>query len=65
LIKKILTNLYSRFLADNTKVIYGGSVDSKNASDYIKESQMQGLLVGGASLEAEEFVKIGEAISNL
>jgi len=65
LIKKILTNLYSRFLADNTKVIYGGSVDSKNASDYIKESQMQGLLVGGASLEAEEFVKIVEAISNL
>jgi len=52
-------------LADNTKVIYGGSVDSKNASDYIKESQMQGLLVGGASLEAEEFVKIVEEVNKI
>lgn len=65
LIKKILTGLYGRFLADKVAIIYGGSVDSKNAADYIKESQTQGLLVGGASLEAEEFIKIVEAVNNI
>lgn len=65
LIKKILTALYSRFIAENTPVLYGGSVDSKNATMYIKEAKMQGLLVGGASLEAEEFVKIGEAVNSI
>jgi len=33
-------------------------VNSENASRYIKEAGMQGLLVGGASLNAEEFTKI-------
>jgi len=65
LIKKILTSLYSRFIADNTRIIYGGSVDAKNAAWYIKESQMNGCLVGGASLEAEEFIKIVAAVNNV
>ncbi len=62
-IKKILTKLYSRFLADRTPVIYGGSVNAKNAVDYILKSQMQGLLVGGASLKSEEFSKIIQSVS--
>jgi len=57
-IKRILTKLYSRFLAEKTPVLYGGSVEAKNALDYIKIANMDGLLVGGASLEVEEFIKI-------
>jgi len=57
-IRRILTKLYSRFLADKTSVLYGGSVDARNAADYIKKARMNGLLVGGASLEAEEFIQI-------
>lgn len=64
-IKKILTELYGRFLAEKVRIIYGGSVDSSNVDGYIKESQMQGALVGGASLEAEEFLKLVEAVNNL
>jgi len=64
-IRKILTEIYGNFLAQKAVVIYGGSVDAGNGPSYIKQSQMAGLLVGGASLEAEEFVKIGEAINNL
>jgi len=45
------------FLKDR-KVLYGGSVNSKNASSYIKEAQMDGLLIGGSSLDSEEFNKI-------
>lgn len=46
----------------NTKILYGGSVNSKNARDYIKVA-FDGLLVGGASLNAKEFVKIAKSVS--
>jgi len=38
--------------------LYGGSVVSENAIDYIIEAGFQGLLVGGASLKAREFLQI-------
>jgi triosephosphate isomerase len=40
------------------KILYGGSVNSANAAGYIKEAGFQGLLVGGASLVAEEFIRL-------
>ncbi len=58
LIRKIIFKLYNRELADNIKIIYGGSVNSKNSGEYIKNAGVNGLLVGGASLNAEEFIKI-------
>jgi triosephosphate isomerase len=64
-IKKIITGLYGRYLADKIPIIYGGSVDAKNAASYISEARMQGVLVGGASLVAEEFSKIADSINNL
>lgn len=41
-----------------TPVLYGGSVNSQNARSYVKEAGFQGLLVGGASLKAKEFIDI-------
>ncbi len=60
-IRKVVSNMYSRDVADNLRVLYGGSVKADNAAAYIKEGGANGLLVGGASLNAEEFVKIVEA----
>ncbi|MCX6719520.1 MAG: triose-phosphate isomerase [Candidatus Staskawiczbacteria bacterium] len=40
------------------RILYGGSVKSDNSGDYIKIAGANGLLVGGASLKAEEFIKI-------
>ena len=57
-IRRILTNLYSRFLAEKTPILYGGSVKSQNVKDYIVQARLDGLLVGAASLDAGEFVKI-------
>ncbi|TSC53481.1 MAG: triosephosphate isomerase (TIM) [Parcubacteria group bacterium LiPW_39] len=57
-IRRLITKLYSRFLADKISLLYGGSVNVQNAANYITQAGMNGLLVGGASLEAEEFVKI-------
>jgi len=62
-IKKILTKLYSRSIAEKTKIIYGGSVTSQNAADYVKGARMDGLLVGGASLNASEFKRIISVVS--
>ena len=58
LIKKTLTNLYNRSIAERVKILYGGSVISQNAVDYIKDANMDGLLIGGSSLNASEFIKI-------
>ena len=44
-------------------VLYGGSVNSQNATDYIKMAGFQGLLVGGASLDPEEFIKLAKNVA--
>lgn len=46
-------------------VLYGGSVNSQNAVNYVKEAGFQGLLVGGASLNPKEFVAIAKNIDFL
>lgn len=51
-------NFIRKFVKPETKILYGGSVKSENSGSYIKEAKANGLLVGGASLNAEEFVKI-------
>ena len=58
LIRKIIANLYDRQTADNLSVLYGGSVTSKNALDFLDNSGMNGLLIGGASLNGSEFARI-------
>lgn len=59
-IKKILTKLYNRQTAEQVRILYGGSVDAQNAADYLKGAGMNGLLVGGASLNGSEFVRIAK-----
>lgn len=49
-------------LKKNMPVLYGGSVNSQNAKNYIKKAGFQGLLVGGASLNPKEFLKIVKSI---
>lgn len=57
-IEKFLAEIYGDDVLGKVRVIYGGSVNSKNSAGYIKEAGYNGLLVGGASLDAEEFIKI-------
>lgn len=54
--------LIRKIISKNARVLYGGSVNSKNAGGYIKEAGLQGLLVGGASLDAKEFIKIIKSV---
>jgi len=62
-IRKVIFKLYNRVVADNMSVLYGGSVEPDNAASYIKSAGANGLLVGGASLNAEDFIKIVKAVS--
>ena len=56
-IRKWLADNVSADVAENTRIIYGGSVNAKNAGDLSKEQDIDGFLVGGASLKPE-FVNI-------
>ena len=50
-------------LPKNVPILYGGSVNSQNAKNYISDAGFQGLLVGGASLDSEEFIKLVKNVS--
>lgn len=65
MIKKMLINLCDKQTADRVKIIYGGSVDSSDAVSYIKEAKMDGVLVGAASLNANEFGKIIKSVAEI
>jgi triosephosphate isomerase len=45
-------------LADRVRILYGGSVKSANITDIMDQPDVDGALVGGASIDAEEFVRI-------
>lgn len=50
--------LHSTFYMLHTRILYGGSVNSKNAENFLQYEEINGALVGGASLKSEEFKKI-------
>lgn len=54
----IIKSEAKKILAKNVKVLYGGSVDQKNAQDFLQQKNISGLLVGGASLAANKFLAI-------
>ncbi len=57
-IKKVISENFTRSAGSAVKILYGGSVDSSNAKDYLIGDSIGGLLVGGASLDIKEFLKI-------
>ncbi|MBA2768316.1 MAG: triose-phosphate isomerase [Sporichthyaceae bacterium] len=57
-IRTRLAELYSGDLADGVRILYGGSVKAANAAGIMAQADVDGALVGGASIVAEEFVGI-------
>ena len=60
-VKKILSDIYGRNQALGVRILYGGSVNPKNAEELISEGMVDGFLVGGASLQADDFTEIIKA----
>jgi triosephosphate isomerase len=60
-IRDEVADLYSKAVAEQVRILYGGSVKPDNARDFFQQPDIDGALVGGASLKAEDFIKITEA----
>jgi triosephosphate isomerase len=60
-VRSALAELYGDNIAQKIRVLYGGSVNGENAKDFFVQSEIDGALVGGASLKATEFIQITNA----
>ncbi len=58
LIRSLLSRKYGSALSETMRVLYGGSVNAANIAELISQPDIDGALVGGASLKAGEFVSI-------
>jgi triosephosphate isomerase len=57
--------MFSESFSESRPILYGGSVKPDNIEDLMREDDVDGGLVGGASLKAESFVEIISKTSNL
>jgi len=62
-IRPVLSGLFGESNAQAIRILYGGSVTAANAAEFFAQSDIDGALVGGASLKVDEFVAITKAAS--
>ena len=60
-IRKLLARMYDEKLAEGIRILYGGSVKPDNAAELMSQTDIDGVLVGGASLKADDFLAIIQA----
>ena len=60
-VRAALQDLFGEETAQEIRILYGGSVTAANAAEFFAQPDIDGALVGGASLKAEEFVAIAQA----
>ena len=65
LIRRNIAKLYDKETAQNMRILYGGSVTAANTAEFINQPEIDGALVGGASLKASEFSSIVEQTSEI
>lgn len=58
LIRQAIASFYNRDLAIRARILYGGSVNASTVKDYLDQPEINGVLVGGSSVKAFEFIKI-------
>lgn len=59
-IRKVIADKYGKSIADNTTILYGGSANGGNAKELFSKPDVDGGLIGGASLSAEKFLPVIE-----
>lgn len=63
--RAVLAHLYGQATADAVRIQYGGSTNSKNIAEIMAQPDIDGALVGGASLKADEFVAMVQATAEV
>ena len=64
-IRGLIAELFGSSFAQEIRIQYGGSVTSKNIAEFSSQPEIDGALVGGASLKAEEFISIVEQTARI
>ncbi len=64
MIRRLLGEIYDDATARNVRIQYGGSVKPDNAGELLTQPDIDGALIGGASLKADDFAKIISAANN-
>jgi triosephosphate isomerase len=64
-IRQFIHRLHGSGIANTARILYGGSVTSGNISEYMRKPEIDGALVGGASLKADDFVSIVKQASEI
>ena len=64
-VRGVLSGLFNQAVADATRILYGGSVKPSNAADLLSVPDIDGALVGGAALTAENFLPILDAATEV
>jgi len=64
-IRQNIVKLYNEDLAQEMRILYGGSVTADNAAEFINQPEIDGALVGGASLKAPQFLSIVKQTSEI
>ena len=65
LIRHNIAKLYGNRIAQDVRILYGGSVTAANAAEFISQPEIDGALVGGASLKADQFLSIVRQTSEI
>ncbi len=63
IVRDELTNLFGEDTAQAIRIQYGGSVKASNISEYMAGEDIDGALVGGASLKVDSFLELVEALN--
>jgi triosephosphate isomerase (TIM) len=64
-IRQFISRLHGSGIANATRILYGGSVTAANIGEFMNKPDIDGALVGGASLKADDFVSIVRQASNI
>ncbi len=63
-LRRLMKERYNAEVAQSVRILYGGSVKPENAGDLLRQDDIDGALVGGASLKAEQFLAIARRAKN-
>jgi len=64
-IRQKIAKLYNKDIAQGMHILYGGSVTADNAAEFVSQPEIDGALVGGASLKADQFLSIVKQTSKI
>ncbi len=63
-IRSYLAKIYDKSTADAARILYGGSVNAENIADFMAKEDIDGALIGGASLQADTLATIARKVQN-